>query len=52
MLNENGMAVASEYFSVPLSYCINQDFQNFDENNKEEIPPVLKYLLDQDMRGL
>ena len=41
MLNENGMDVVSEYFFVPLIYCINQDFQNFDENDEEEIPPVL-----------
>ena len=48
VINENGMAVASEYFSVPLIYYINQDFQNFDENDEEEIPPILKYLLDQE----
>ena len=40
------MAVASEYFFVPLIYCINQDFQSFDENDEEEIPPVLKHLID------
>mgnify|MGYP003702686569 CR=1 FL=1 len=44
--------MASEYFSVPLIYCINQDFQNFDENNEEEIPLVLKYLLDQEQERL
>ena len=48
VINENGMAVVFEYFSVPLIYCINQDLQNFDENDEEEIPPILKYLLDQE----
>ena len=33
---------------MPLICCINQDFQNFDENDEEEIPPVLKYLLEQE----
>lgn len=32
---------------MPLIYCINQDFQNFDKNDEEEIPPILQYLLDQ-----
>ena len=41
VINENGMAVASEYFSMPLVYCINQNFQNFDENDEEEIPLIL-----------
>ena len=41
VLNENDVAVVSEYFSVPLIYCLNQDFQNFDENDEGEIPPVL-----------
>ena len=47
VLNENGMAVVFEFYSMPLIYCINQDFQNFDENDEEEIPPILKYFLDQ-----
>ena len=34
VINENGMAVAFEYFSVPLIYCINSDFQIFDENDE------------------
>ena len=50
MINENGAAVAFEYFSVPLIYCINQDFQNFDENDEEVIPPVLQFLLDQEKK--
>ena len=41
VLNENQVTVVSEYFSVPLIYCINSDFQIFDENDEEEIPPVL-----------
>ena len=42
------MDVVSEYFSMPLIYCLNQDFQNFDENDEEEIPPVLQCLIDQE----
>ena len=45
VVNENGTATAFEYFSVPLVYCINQDFQNFDKSNKEEISPILKILI-------
>ena len=48
VVNENGTTAASEYFSMPLIYCINQDFQNFDKNNEEEIPPVLKHLINQE----
>ena len=48
MLNENDVAVVSKYFSVPLIYCINSDFQNFDENDEEEIPPVLQRLIEQE----
>ncbi|KAF5934569.1 hypothetical protein HYC85_030740 [Camellia sinensis] len=47
-LNENLVTVVSEYFSVPLIYCMNSDFQNFDENDEEEIPPVLQRLIEQD----
>ncbi|KAF5931579.1 hypothetical protein HYC85_027750 [Camellia sinensis] len=50
--NENSAVVAFEYFSVPLVYCINQDFQNFDENNEEEIPPILKHLIDREQERL
>ena len=50
MINEIRIAVASEYFSMPLIYCINQDFQNFDENNEEEIPSVLLCLIDQEQK--
>ena len=39
--------MVSEYFSVPLIYCLNQDFQNFDENDEGEIPPVFQQLIDQ-----
>ena len=38
VLNENQVAVVSEYFSLPLIYCINSDFQNFDENDEDEVP--------------
>ena len=48
VLNENGATMAFDYFSVPLIYCMNQDFKNFDENDEEEIPPVLQYFLDQE----
>ena len=48
VFNENDADVVSEYFSVPLIYCLNQDFQNFDENDEEEIPPVLQRLIDQE----
>ncbi|KAF5933295.1 hypothetical protein HYC85_029466 [Camellia sinensis] len=48
VLNENCATVAFDYFSMPLIYCINSDFQNFDENDEKEIPPVLKYLLEQE----
>ena len=48
VFNENDVDVVSEYFSVPLIYCLNQDFQNFDENDEEEIPPVLQRLIDQE----
>ena len=48
MLNENQVTVVSEYFSVPLIYCINSDFQYFDENDEEEIPPVLQRLIEQE----
>lgn len=48
MLNENDVAMVSEYFSVPLIYCLNQDFQNFDKNDEEEIPPILQRLIDQE----
>ena len=44
VLNENQVAVVSEYFSVPLIYCINSDFQNFDENDEDEVPPVFPTL--------
>mgnify|MGYP003702660969 CR=1 FL=1 len=47
-LNENQVTVVSEYFSVPLIYCINSDIQNFDENDEEEIPPVLQRLIEQE----
>ena len=43
-MNENAI-VDSEYFSVPLVYCIDQDFQNFNENEEEGIPLVLKILI-------
>ena len=43
VLNENQVTVVSEDFSVPLIYCINSDFQNFDENDEEEIPPGLQH---------
>ena len=33
---------------MPLIYCLNQDFQNFDENSEEEFPPVLQRLSDQE----
>ena len=45
LLNENATA-NSEYFFVPLVYCIDHDFQNFDENEEEEIPPILQRLID------
>ena len=48
VFNENDVDVVSEYFSVPLIYCFNQDFQNFDENNEEEIPPVLHRFIDHE----
>ena len=48
MLYEIDVAVVSEYFSVPLIYCINSDFQNFDENDEEEIPPILQRLIEQE----
>lgn len=41
LMNEND-AVDSEYFFVLLVYCIDQDFQNFNENEDVGIPPVLK----------
>ena len=47
--NENEMAMAFENSSMPLIYCINQNFQNFDENDEEEIPPVLQRLIDQEL---
>ena len=46
VVNENGTTAVSERFSMPLVYCINQDFQNFDKNGEEEIPLVLKHLID------
>ena len=30
-----------------MIFCLNQDLQNFDENDDEEIPPVLQRLIDQ-----
>ena len=45
VLNENCAAVAFDYFSVPLIYCINSNFHNFDENDEEEIPLVLQRLI-------
>ena len=48
MLNENDVDVVFEYFSVPLIYCLNQDFQNFDKNDEEEIPPILQRLIEQE----
>ena len=48
VLNKNQVTVVSEYFSVPLIYCINSDFQNFDENDEDEIPPVLQRLIEQE----
>ena len=36
VLNEIYVDVVSEYFSVPLIYCLNQDFQNFDENDRKK----------------
>ena len=51
VLNENCAAVAFEYFSVPLIYCMNQDFQNFDEYDEEEIPPFLQRLIDQEQEA-
>ncbi|KAF5933234.1 hypothetical protein HYC85_029405 [Camellia sinensis] len=47
LLNENATA-DFEYFSVPLVYCIDHDFQNFDENDKKGIPRVLKHLINQE----
>ncbi|GMP63150.1 hypothetical protein CsSME_00024952 [Camellia sinensis var. sinensis] len=47
-LNENDTTAVSEYFSVPLVYCIDHDFQNFDENDEEGIPLVLKHLIDRE----
>ena len=47
LLNVNPTAV-SEYFSVPLVYCIVHDFQNFDKNDEEGIPLVLKHLIDRE----
>ena len=50
--NENEVTVVSEYFSVPLIYCLNQDFQIFDENDEDEIPPVLQRLIEQEQERL
>ena len=36
------------YFSVPLVCCIDLNFQNFDINEEEEIPWVLKILVDHE----
>ncbi|GMP54864.1 hypothetical protein CsSME_00019890 [Camellia sinensis var. sinensis] len=47
-LNENDTIAIYEYFSVPLVYCINHDFQNFDKNDEEGIPLVLKHLIDRE----
>ncbi|KAF5934632.1 hypothetical protein HYC85_030803 [Camellia sinensis] len=38
----------SEYFSMPLVYCIDPDFQNFDENEEEGIPLVFKNLINRE----
>ena len=46
-VNENATA-DSEYFFLPLVYCIDNDFQNFDENNEEGIPLVLKHLINRE----
>ena len=45
-MNEN--AADFEHFSVPLVYCIDQDFQNFNENEEEGIPLVLKILINRE----
>ena len=37
-----------EYFSMPLVYCIDQDFQNVNENDEEEIPLALKNLINRE----
>ncbi|GMP89294.1 hypothetical protein CsSME_00040933 [Camellia sinensis var. sinensis] len=47
-LNENGTTAVSEYFSMPLVYCIDHDFQNFDKNYEEGIRLVLKHLINQE----
>ncbi|GMP34651.1 hypothetical protein CsSME_00007433 [Camellia sinensis var. sinensis] len=47
LLNMNTTAI-SEYFSVPLMYCIDHDFQNFDKNDEEGISLVLKHLIDRE----
>ncbi|GMP73898.1 hypothetical protein CsSME_00031489 [Camellia sinensis var. sinensis] len=47
-LNENDTTAVSEYFSVPLVYYIDHDFQNFDKNDEEGIPMVLKHLIDRE----
>mgnify|MGYP003703501807 CR=1 FL=1 len=49
MFHENDVNVVSEYFSVPLIYCLNQDFQNFDENDEEEIPPILQCFVELEL---
>ena len=48
VVNENGTTAAFEYFSVPVVYCIIQVFQNFDENDEEEILSILKHLIDRE----
>ncbi|KAF5932136.1 hypothetical protein HYC85_028307 [Camellia sinensis] len=49
LVNENATA-DSEYFCVPLVYCIDHDFQNFDDNEEEGIPLVLKILINREER--
>ncbi|GMP68115.1 hypothetical protein CsSME_00027838 [Camellia sinensis var. sinensis] len=47
-LNKNGTTAVSEYFIVPFVYCIDHDFHNFDKNDEEGIPLVLKHLIDRE----
>ncbi|GMP35086.1 hypothetical protein CsSME_00007686 [Camellia sinensis var. sinensis] len=46
-MNKNAIADA-EYIFVLLVYCIDQDFQNFNKNEDEGIPLILKILINRE----